>query len=79
MLDRFLRRAGLNTLLKQLAQRHSCEDVFSITSFRQVAQRPDGHPLFSGLFGDTPGRVIDGLALAERERQRFHALGLTIL
>jgi len=62
---------GLNTLLKQLGQRHGCEDVFSIdlrsdqfsvpsigsfASFRQAAQRPDGQPLFSSLFGDNSGQ-----------------------
>ena len=93
VLESWQRMTGLNTLLKQLAHRHRVEDRFSIdlrgdqfsipwivslASFRAAGQRPD-HALFNGLFGDTPGRTIDGPALAERERLRFHELGLTIL
>jgi len=43
------------------------------------AQRSDGYPLYRGDFGDTAGKAIDGLALAERERQRLQELGLSIL
>ena len=84
---------GLNTLLKR-AQRHQADDKFSIdlranqfSQFRGLksrklspgGQRSDGYPLYRGDFGDTAGRAIDGLALAEHECQRLHELGLSIL
>ena len=74
----------------RVQQRHQADDTSRLTceptSFlnsvdwksRKLppgAQRSDGYPLYR----DTAGRAIDGLALAERERQRLHELGLSIL